>query len=66
MKTRLPGDVLREFLGHRSVGMTDPYDNPILFERLLAFQDMRSKVELFWGKADEKSEENRVLEFKTS
>jgi integrase len=30
MKTKLPGDVLREFLGHRSVEMTDHYDNPIL------------------------------------
>jgi len=62
MKTKLPGDVLREFLGHRSIGMTDHYDNPILLERLLAFQDMRSKVEQFWGKAEEK----KVLEFKAS
>jgi len=62
MKTKLPGDVLREFLGHRSVGMTDHYDNPILLERLLAFQDMRSKVELLWNKAEEK----KVLEFKAS
>jgi hypothetical protein len=49
MKTELPGDVLREFLGHRSVEMTDHYDNPILFERLKAFQNMRSAVERFWG-----------------
>jgi len=42
MKTKLPGDVLREFLGHRSVEMTDHYDNPILLERLLALQEMRS------------------------
>jgi hypothetical protein len=50
MKTKLPGDVLREFLGHRSVEMTDQYDNPILLERLKAFQDMRSAVERFWDK----------------
>jgi integrase len=50
MKTELPGDVLREFLGHRSVEMTDHYDNPILVERLKAFQDMRSAVERFWDK----------------
>jgi integrase len=50
MKTELPGDVLREFLGHRSVEMTDHYDNPILLERLKAFQDMRFRVEKFWGK----------------
>ena len=48
MKTKLPGDILREFLGHRSIGMTDHYDNPILLERLQAFQDMRSNVEQFW------------------
>jgi len=59
---KLPGDVLREFLGHRSIGMTDHYDNPILLERLLAFQDMRSKVEQFRGKAEEK----KILEFKAS
>jgi integrase len=62
MKTKLPGDILREFLGHRSVGMTDHYDNPILFERLLAFQDMRENVEQFWSKAGE----NKILDFKTS
>ena len=50
MKMELPGDVLREFLGHRSVEMTDHYDNPIILERLEAFQDMRSSVEKFWGK----------------
>jgi len=64
MKTKLPGDVLREFLGHRSVGMTDHYDNPILLERLLAFQDMRSKVEQFWSKA--KEEPQNIVEFKAS
>jgi integrase len=53
MKMELPGDVLREFLGHRSVEMTDHYDNPILLERLKAFQDMRSSVEKFWGKKPE-------------
>jgi integrase len=50
MRTELPGDVLREFLGHRSAGMTDHYDNPILLERLKAFQDMRPAVEKFWDK----------------
>jgi hypothetical protein len=62
MKTKLPGDVLREFLGHRSVEMTDHYDNPILLERLKAFQDMRSAVERFWDKktgAKEKPEQRR-------
>jgi len=32
--------------------MTDHYDNPILLERLKAFQDMRSNVEQFWSKAN--------------
>jgi integrase len=58
MKTELPGEVLREFLGHRSVEMTDHYDNPILLERLKAFQDMRSAVENFWGKKPETKEKH--------
>jgi integrase len=66
MKTSLPGEVLREFLGHRSIGMTDHYDNPILLERLLALQDMRSKVEQFWSKPNEKPEDKNVFEFKVS
>jgi integrase len=48
MKTELPGDVLREFLGHRSVEMTDHYDRPILLERLAAYQNMKPSVEQFW------------------
>jgi len=73
MKTKLPGEVLREFLGHRSVEMTDHYDNPILLERLLALQDMRSKVEQFWSKAEErisqpaqKAEPPNIVNFKVS
>jgi hypothetical protein len=62
MKTKLPGDVLREFLGHRSVEMTDHYDNPILLERLKAFQDMRFAVEEFWGKKTAQ----QVIQFKVS
>jgi integrase len=70
MKTKLPGDVLREFLGHRSVGMTDYYDNPILLERLKAFQNTRSAVESFWGeKTDTKNPENHrsnIIQFRVS
>ena len=66
MKTNLPAEILREFLGYRSAGMTDHYDNPILLERLMAFQNMRSKVEMFWSKANEKPAENRGLDFKVS
>jgi integrase len=77
MKTELPGDVLREFLGHRSVEMTDHYDNPILLERLKAFHDTRSSVEKFWGKKPEgdvgqkisearEKAEQRVIPFKVS
>jgi len=62
MKNKLPKEILQEFLGHRSDRMTDHYDNPILLERLLAFQDMRPKVELFWAKTDE----NKILPFKAS
>jgi integrase len=76
MKTELPGDVLREFLGHRSVEMTDHYDNPILLERLTAFQDMRSAVERFWDReagTEEKHEQRQnedqrsnIIQFKVS
>jgi integrase len=49
MRTLLSEQVLREFVGHRSVAMTDLYDNPILSERLLAYQNVRPSVEQFWG-----------------
>jgi hypothetical protein len=32
--------------------MTDHYDNPILTERLTAYQNVRPSVERFWGKAE--------------
>jgi integrase len=50
MRTLLSEQVLREFVGHRSVTMTDHYDNPILTERLIAYQNVRPSVEQFWGK----------------
>jgi integrase len=49
MRTLLSEQVLREFVGHRSVAMTDHYDNPILLERLAAYQGVRPSVEQFWG-----------------
>jgi hypothetical protein len=58
MKTKVPGDILREFLGHRSVEMTDHYDNPFLWERLREFQDMRPAVEKFWDKKNETREKH--------
>ncbi|WP_010260616.1 tyrosine-type recombinase/integrase [Treponema primitia] len=51
MRTLLSEQVLREFVGHRSVAMTDHYDNPILAERLIAYQGVRPSVEQFWGKS---------------
>jgi integrase len=50
MRTLLSEQVLREFVGHRSVAMTDHYDNPILLERLAAYQSVKPSVEQFWGK----------------
>jgi integrase len=41
MRTLLSEQVLREFVGHRSVSMTDHYDRPILIERLAAYQGVR-------------------------
>jgi integrase len=52
MRTLLSEQVLREFVGHRSIAMTDHYDNPILTERLLAYQNVRPSVEQFWRKAE--------------
>ena len=52
MKTILSAETLREFIGHRSIGMTDHYDNPILLERLKAFQDIRPSVEQFWSQPE--------------
>ena len=49
MRTLLSEQVLREFVGHRSVAMTDHYDNPILLERLSAYQEVKPSVERFWG-----------------
>ncbi len=50
MRTLLSEQVLREFVGHRSIAMTDHYDNPILLERLNAYQEVKPSVERFWGK----------------
>ena len=49
MRTLLSEQVLREFVGHRSVEMTDHYDRPILLERLAAYQGVKPSVEQFWG-----------------
>jgi hypothetical protein len=49
MRTILSEQVLREFVGHRSIAMTDHYDNPILLERLAAYQEVKPSVEQFWG-----------------
>ena len=51
MKTILSAEVLRDFIGHRSEAMTDHYDNPILLERLKAYQVVRPSVEQFWKQA---------------
>jgi len=48
MKTLLSAQVLKEFMGHKSDAMTEHYDNPILLERLEAFQKDRPAVEKFW------------------
>ncbi|MDR1444934.1 MAG: site-specific integrase [Treponema sp.] len=60
MRTLLSEQVLREFIGHRSVAMTDHYDNPILTERLTAYQNMRPSVEQFWGEQEEDKKPNLI------
>jgi integrase len=49
MRTLLSEQVLREFIGHRSLAMTDHYDRPILLERLASYQGVKPSVERFWG-----------------
>jgi integrase len=70
MRTLLSEQVLREFLGHRSISMTDHYDNPILTERLIAHQGIRPSVEQFWGeqKDQEQKEEpkSNIIQFRVS
>jgi len=51
MRTLLSEQVLRDFIGHKSEAMTDHYDNPILLERLAAYQNIRPSVEQFWKQA---------------
>jgi integrase len=53
MRTLLSEQVLREFVGHRSIAMTGHYDNPILTERLAAYQNVRPSVEQFWSRAEQ-------------
>jgi integrase len=52
MRSVLSGDVLREFIGHRSEAMTDHYDRaslrPVLEMRLFQLEDQRPLVEQFW------------------
>ena len=49
MKTLLSKQVLKEFMGHKSEVMTEHYDNPILLERLAAYQKEKPSVEQFWA-----------------
>jgi len=60
MRTLLSAQVLREFMGHKSVKMTDQYDNPILLERLAAHQKEKPSVEQFWA-IEEKNQNNPLL-----
>ena len=45
-------DVLRFFIGHRSVHMTDRYDNPELAAKLRALQPLGEHVNEFWNSSD--------------
>jgi len=47
MRERLPEDVLRRFMGHSSVAMTNHYDHPDLVRRLESMADKRELVETF-------------------
>ena len=45
----MPEDLLRFFIGHRSVQMTDRYDNPELEAKLRALQPVCSQINEFWN-----------------
>jgi hypothetical protein len=42
-------DLLRFFIGHRSVQMTDRYDNPELEAKLRAMQSITAQVNKYWN-----------------
>jgi integrase len=65
MRALLSAQTLREFMGHKSEAMTDLYDNPILLERLAAFQKEKPSVEQFWDHIKD-NQETKALEFKVS
>jgi integrase len=44
----IPEDLLRFFIGHRSVQMTDRYDDPELEAKLRALRPMSEQVNGFW------------------
>ena len=45
----MPEDLLRFFIGHRSVQMTDRYDNPELEAKLRALKSVGEQVNGFWN-----------------
>jgi len=49
METKLPGEVLRAIVGHRSEAMTQHYSRPVIAERLKELGAHRQAVEGFWG-----------------
>ena len=49
MRELLTGEVLRDFTGHKSIKMTDHYDQPFLEDRLSSFDRLRPKIEAFWN-----------------
>jgi len=48
----MPEDLLRFFIGHRSVRMTDRYDNPELEAKLRSMQQMRNQIDDLWNLQD--------------
>jgi len=45
----MPEDLLRFFIGHRSVQMTDRYDNPELEAKLRSMQSITAQVNKYWN-----------------
>ena len=50
LKNRLPGDILREFVGHKSVAMTDRYDHGKIEDTLEKVKPAaQSVIDGLWG-----------------
>lgn len=49
MLGKLPGDIVRRFVGHNSTGMSEHYNHPILQKELKATEKYQDEINSIWG-----------------